>query len=142
MSAENFLRFIIHQHNIKIDPPKIEAIRQVQAPTCKKDMQRFTQILRRKDGDGFIWDGGGGEGCERRLVKAILDLHCCQGESDWCCLNSGSTRKGAHTYISKSAFAVCRVKVQLCGKIACLYTTAASSYSIIYYLVRPMSSHT
>ena len=41
VSAGKFLGFIIHQHGIEIDPKKIEAIQKVQAPRCKKDMQKF-----------------------------------------------------------------------------------------------------
>jgi hypothetical protein len=41
VSAGKFLGFIIHHHGIKIDPGKIQAIQKVQAPTCKKDMQKF-----------------------------------------------------------------------------------------------------
>ncbi len=76
VSAGRFLGFIIHQHGIEIDPKKIEAIQKVQAPTCKKDMQKFlgkvnylrqfivnllgkvdafTPILRLKDDDDFTW---------------------------------------------------------------------------------------
>ena len=76
VSARRFLGFIIHQHGIEIDPKKIEAIQKVQAPTCKKDMQKFlgkvnylrrfivnlsgkvdafTPILRLKNDDDFTW---------------------------------------------------------------------------------------
>ena len=76
VSAGRFLGFIIHQHGIEIDPKKIEAIQKVQAPTCKKDMQKFlskvnylrrfilnlsgkvdafTPILRLKNDDDFTW---------------------------------------------------------------------------------------
>src|SRR3954471_19978279 len=41
VSAGKFLGFIIHQHGIEIDPAKIEAIKKVQAPTTKKEMQKF-----------------------------------------------------------------------------------------------------
>ena len=41
VSAGRFLGFIIHESGIEIDPAKIEAIRKVQAPSCKKDMQKF-----------------------------------------------------------------------------------------------------
>jgi hypothetical protein len=76
VSAGKFLGFIIHQHGIEIDPGKIQAIQKVQAPTCKKDMQKFlgkvnylrrfivnlsgkvdafTPILRLKNDDDFTW---------------------------------------------------------------------------------------
>ncbi|KAK1668451.1 hypothetical protein QYE76_056610 [Lolium multiflorum] len=76
VSAGKFLGFIIHQRGIEIDPGKIQAIQKVQAPTCKKDMQKFlgkvnylrrfivnlsgkvdalTPILRLKNDDDFTW---------------------------------------------------------------------------------------
>jgi hypothetical protein len=41
VSAGKFLGFIVHEKGIEIDPKKIEAIRSVKAPTCKKDLQKF-----------------------------------------------------------------------------------------------------
>jgi hypothetical protein len=41
VSAGKFLRFIIHEHGIEIDPTKIESINKVQSPQCKNDMQKF-----------------------------------------------------------------------------------------------------
>jgi hypothetical protein len=41
VSAGKFLCFIIHENGIEIDPKKIEAIQKVQAPTCKRDVQKF-----------------------------------------------------------------------------------------------------
>src|SRR6185312_16075860 len=41
VSAEKFLGFIIHEKDIEIDPKRIEAMRKVEAPTCKKDLQKF-----------------------------------------------------------------------------------------------------
>jgi hypothetical protein len=70
------LGFIIHERGIEIDPKKIEAIQKVQAPTCKRDMQKFlgkvnnlrrfivnlsgkvdafTPILRLKSDNDFTW---------------------------------------------------------------------------------------
>ena len=40
VSAGKFSGFIIHQGGIEIDP-KTEAIQKVEAPTCKRDMQKF-----------------------------------------------------------------------------------------------------
>ena len=45
VSAGTFLGFIIHENGIEIDPKRVEAIRKVQAPTCKKDVQRFVGKL-------------------------------------------------------------------------------------------------
>ena len=41
VSAEKFLSFIIHENGIEIDPKRIEATKKVEAPTCKKDLQKF-----------------------------------------------------------------------------------------------------
>jgi site-specific recombinase XerC len=41
LSARKFLGFIIHDKGIEIDPKRIEKIKGVQAPTCKKDLQKF-----------------------------------------------------------------------------------------------------
>jgi hypothetical protein len=41
VSACKFLGFIIHENDIEIDLKKIEAIQKVQAPTCKRDVQKF-----------------------------------------------------------------------------------------------------
>jgi hypothetical protein len=41
VSVCKFLDFIIHENGIGIDPKKIEAIQKVQAPTCKRDVQKF-----------------------------------------------------------------------------------------------------
>ena len=68
--------FIIHEKGIEIDPKRIEAMKKVEAPTCKKDLQKFlgkvnylrrfisnlsgkidafTPILRLKDETEFTW---------------------------------------------------------------------------------------
>ena len=41
VSAGNFLGFIIHEKGIEIDPKRIEAVRKVEAPTCKKICKSF-----------------------------------------------------------------------------------------------------
>ena len=41
VSAGKFLGFIIHEKGIEIDPRRIEAMKKVEAPTCKKDLQNF-----------------------------------------------------------------------------------------------------
>jgi hypothetical protein len=74
--AGKFLGFIVHEKGVEIDPKKIESIRKVQAPTCKKELQRFlgkvnylrrficnlsgkidafTPLLRLKSGTEFTW---------------------------------------------------------------------------------------
>jgi hypothetical protein len=41
VSAGKFVGFIIHEHDIEIDPKKIESINKVQPSQCKNDMQKF-----------------------------------------------------------------------------------------------------
>jgi hypothetical protein len=41
VSAGKFLGFIIHKNGIEIDPKKIEAIKNVQTPTCKRDVKKI-----------------------------------------------------------------------------------------------------
>jgi hypothetical protein len=41
VSAGKFLGFIIHEHDIEIDPTKIESINNLHPPQCKNDMQKF-----------------------------------------------------------------------------------------------------
>ena len=41
VSAGKFLGFIIDEKGIEIDPKKIEAIKKVCTPTCKKELQSF-----------------------------------------------------------------------------------------------------
>ena len=41
VSAGKFLGFIIHKKGIEVDPKIIEAMRKVEAHTCKKDLQKF-----------------------------------------------------------------------------------------------------
>jgi hypothetical protein len=76
VSAGKFLGFIIHEHGIEIDPNRIKSIRNVGAPTCKLEMEKFlgkvnylrrfisnlagkvdafTPILRLKNNADFIW---------------------------------------------------------------------------------------
>jgi hypothetical protein len=70
--------FIVHEKGVEIDPKKIESIKNVQAPTCKKELQRFlgkvsylrrficnlsgkvdafSPLLRLKSGAEFTWGG-------------------------------------------------------------------------------------
>jgi hypothetical protein len=39
VSAGRFLGFIVHEKGIEVDPKKIEAIRRIHEPACKKDVQ-------------------------------------------------------------------------------------------------------
>jgi hypothetical protein len=76
VSAGKFLGFIMHEKVVEIDPKKIESIKKVQAPTSKKELQRFlgkvnylrrficnlsrkvdafTPLLRLKSGAEFTW---------------------------------------------------------------------------------------
>ena len=78
ISAGKLLGFIIHEKGIEIDPKRIEAMKKVEAPACKKDLQKFlgkvnflrrfisnlsgkidvfTPILRLKDEAEFTWGG-------------------------------------------------------------------------------------
>src|SRR6185312_9060349 len=41
VSAGKFLGFIIHEKGIEIDHKRVEAMKKVEAPTCKKDLQKF-----------------------------------------------------------------------------------------------------
>ena len=41
VSAGKFLSFIIHEKGIEIDPKRIEAMKKVEAPACKKDLKKF-----------------------------------------------------------------------------------------------------
>jgi hypothetical protein len=72
----NFLGFIIHEHGVEVDPSRFKAIRNIEAPTCKLEMQKFfgkvnylqkfncnlvgkidafTSILRLKNNGDFTW---------------------------------------------------------------------------------------
>jgi hypothetical protein len=76
VSAGKFLGFIVHEKGVEIDRKKIESIKKVQAPTYKKELQRFlgkvnylrrficnlsgkvdafTPLLRLKSGAKFTW---------------------------------------------------------------------------------------
>ena len=41
VSTGKFLGFIIHEKGIEIDSKRIEAMKKVEVPTCKKDLQKF-----------------------------------------------------------------------------------------------------
>jgi hypothetical protein len=38
VSAGRFFRFMVHEHEIQIDPKKIESIHRLEEPTCKRDV--------------------------------------------------------------------------------------------------------
>jgi len=91
VSAGKFLGFIIHEKGIEIDPKRIEAMKKVEAPTCKKDLQKFlgkvnylrrfisnlsgkidafTPILRLKNEAEFTWGAEQQEAFEK--IKKYL----------------------------------------------------------------------
>jgi hypothetical protein len=39
VSADHFLGFIVHEEGIEIDPKRVEAIKKIPGPTCKKEVQ-------------------------------------------------------------------------------------------------------
>jgi hypothetical protein len=41
VTLERFLGFVVHEHGIQIDPKKIESIRKIGEPVCKKDVQKL-----------------------------------------------------------------------------------------------------
>jgi hypothetical protein len=41
VTSGRFLGFIVHEHDIQIDPKKIESIRNIGEPVCKKDVQKL-----------------------------------------------------------------------------------------------------
>jgi hypothetical protein len=41
VTSGRFLEFIVHEHGIQIDPKKIESIRKIKEPVCKKDVQKL-----------------------------------------------------------------------------------------------------
>jgi len=86
VSAGKFLGFIIHDKGIEVDPKRIEKIKSVQAPRCKKDVQKFlgkvnylrrfianlsgkiipfTPILKLKSDADFTW----GQNNKKHLIK-------------------------------------------------------------------------
>ena len=91
VSAGKFFGFIIHEKGIEINPKRIEAMKQVEAPTYKKDLQKFlgkvnflrrfisnlsgkidafTPILRLKDENKFTWGAKQQEAFEK--IKIYL----------------------------------------------------------------------
>jgi hypothetical protein len=42
VTSGRFLGFIVHEHDIQIDPRKIESIGKIGEPVCKKDVQNFS----------------------------------------------------------------------------------------------------
>jgi hypothetical protein len=41
VTSGRFLGFIVHEHDIQIDPKKIESIRKIGESVCKKDVQKL-----------------------------------------------------------------------------------------------------
>jgi hypothetical protein len=86
VSAGKFLGFIVHEKGVEIDPKNIESIKKAQAPTSKKELQRFlgkvnylrrficnlfgkvdafTPLVRLKSGAEFTW----GQNNKRLLMR-------------------------------------------------------------------------
>jgi hypothetical protein len=97
VSVGKFLRFIIQEHSIEIDPTKIESINKVQPPQCKNDMQKFLRklnylrrfifnflgkisafspILRLRNEAKFTWGGGGQISNLFLMTSKSSYLHC------------------------------------------------------------------
>jgi hypothetical protein len=41
VTSERFLGFIVHEHDIQIDPKKIESIGKIGETVCQKDIQKL-----------------------------------------------------------------------------------------------------
>jgi hypothetical protein len=41
VTSERFLGFVVHEYGIQIDPKKIESIRKIRDPVCKRDVQKL-----------------------------------------------------------------------------------------------------
>jgi hypothetical protein len=41
VTSGKFLKFLVHEHGIQIDPRKIESIGKIGEPVCKKDIQKL-----------------------------------------------------------------------------------------------------
>jgi hypothetical protein len=41
VTASHFLGFVVHEQGIQIDPKKVESIRKIGEPTCKRDVQKL-----------------------------------------------------------------------------------------------------
>ena len=81
--------FIIYEKGMEIDPKRVEAMKRVEAPTCKKDLQKFlgkvnylsgkidffTPILQLKDEAEFTW-GQNSKSHLRRLRIICLRRRC------------------------------------------------------------------
>ncbi len=90
VSAGKFLGFIIHEQGIEIDPKKVESIKKLKEPTCKRDVQKllgkisylrrfisnlagkiesFVPLLRLKHENEFSWGQNSG-----RLLITLNDI--------------------------------------------------------------------
>ena len=102
VSAGKLLGFIISEKGIEIDPKQVEAMRKVDTPTCKKDLQKFlgkvnylrrfifnlsekidsfTSILRLKDEAEFTW-GQNSKSHLRRLRITCLRHRCLRRQGE------------------------------------------------------------
>jgi hypothetical protein len=103
VTSGRFLGFIVHEHDIQIDPKKIDSIRKIGELVCKKDVQKLLDkinylrhfisnlagrvvsllpLVWLKHEEEFTWGwGGGGQNNERlsRRSKNTSCLHpCCK----------------------------------------------------------------
>jgi hypothetical protein len=101
VTSGRFLRFVMHEHSIQIDPKKIESIGKIGEPVCKKDVQKLLgkinylrrfisnlagrvesllPLVRLKHEEEFTWGGGGGQNNDKpsRESNSTLYLHL------WC----------------------------------------------------------
>ena len=93
--AGKFLGFIIYEKGMEIDPKRVDAMKRVDAPTCKKDLQKFlgkvnylsgkidffTPILQLKDEAEFTW-GQNSKSHLRRLRITCLRHRCLRRQGE------------------------------------------------------------
>jgi hypothetical protein len=91
VSVNKFLRFFVHEGGIEIDPKKVESIKKLEEPTCKRDVQKllgkvnylwrfianmvgkvesFLSLIRLKHVSEFVWGAEQKESFER--IKEYL----------------------------------------------------------------------
>jgi hypothetical protein len=99
VTSGRFLGFIVHEHGIQIDPKKIESIRKIGEPVCKKDVQKLLgkinylhrfisnlagrvesllPLVRLKHEEEFTWGGHNSEKLSRRSKNTSCLHPCCE----------------------------------------------------------------